>query len=99
MIVIFAATLTGVFGIRGVYFSIMKEAAIPLVATGTAVGLISVIGYTPDVFMSPLMGYLLDNNPGPLGHRLVFLVLAVFAIFGLLVSFVFDRWSARQVAK
>lgn len=102
MVVIFAATLSGVYGIRGVYFAIMKEAAIPIVATGTAVGLMSVIGYTPDVFMSPLMGYLLDNNPGPLGHRLVFLVLALFALVGLVglvVSFVFGRWSAKQVAK
>jgi MFS family permease len=98
VIIIFTATLSGVYGIRGVYFAIMKEAAIPLVATGTAVGIMSVIGYTPDIFMSPLMGYLLDNNPGPLGHQLVFLVLAGFSFVGLLVSFIFGYWTKKHSA-
>lgn len=78
-----ASMLAGVYGIRGIYFALMQDAAIPVVATGTAVGIISMVGYLPDVFMSPLMGWLLDNYPGSQGHRLVFLVLAMFGIVGL----------------
>jgi len=86
-LIILASTLVGVYGIRGIYFALMKESAVPLKATGTAVGIMSVVGFTPDVFMSPAMGYLLDNFPGPQGHRYVFLVLTGFAIIGLVVSF------------
>jgi len=38
----------------------MELGDIPLLATGTAVGLISIVGYTPDVFSGPLIGYLLE---------------------------------------
>lgn len=85
-LLLLATTLVGVYGIRGIYFALMKDAAIPAVATGTAVGVLSVVGYTPDVFMSPLMGFLLDNYPGAIGHQLVFTVLSGFALLGLLVA-------------
>lgn len=92
-LLIMAAMLAGVYGIRGIYFAVMKEASIPLVATGSAVGLMSLIGYTPDVFMSPLMGYLLDSYPGAHGHELVFLVLSLFALLGFIVSIGFKKQS------
>jgi len=62
---------TGTYAIRALYFSIMQEGYIPLALTGTAVGLISVVGYTPDIFATPLIGYLLDQYPGMLGHQYV----------------------------
>lgn len=95
LIITAVATLAGVYGLRGVYFAIIGEAKVPWAATGTAVGIMSVIGYTPDVFMSPLMGYLLDAHPGAAGHRLVFLVFTAFAAAGLLLSWAFARISAR----
>ena len=85
-LMVLSSTLIGVYGIRGIYFALMQESGIPLVATGTAVGIISVLGFTPDVFMSPLMGYLLDTFPGAPGHRYLFLVLTVSATIGLVVS-------------
>ena len=41
---------------RGLYLAIMGEAKIPLAVIGTVVGLPSVVGYLPDVFMALLMG-------------------------------------------
>jgi len=55
----------------------MQEGYIPLMVTGTSVGLISLIGYTPDIFMGPATGYLLDNSPGEPGHQHVFMMLSV----------------------
>jgi MFS family permease len=90
-LVVLLSTLIGVYAIRGIYFALMEDAAIPIHATGTAVGVMSVIGFLPDIFMGPLMGVLLDNNPGAAGHQYVFLVMAVFAVVGLLASVVFHR--------
>jgi nitrate/nitrite transporter NarK len=73
---------TGVYAARSLYFAVMERGNIPLVLTGTAVGLISIIGYTPDIFAGPAMGFLLENSPGAKGHQHVFLMLAIFSFIG-----------------
>jgi hypothetical protein len=50
-----------------------------------------VVGFTPDVFMGPLMGVLLDNSPGVLGHQHVFAAVAVFGAVGLVATIAFRR--------
>ena len=82
---------TGTYAIRALYFSLMQEGRIPLVLTGTAVGVISVVGYTPDIFASPVIGYLLDTYPGIVGHQYVFSMLVVFSIIGLWASLKFSK--------
>ena len=83
----------GIFALRGLYFAVMQEGKVPLALTGSAVGFVSVVGFTPDVFMGPLMGYLLDQSPGAAGHQHVFWVVAGFALAGLAASLGFR--SAR----
>jgi nitrate/nitrite transporter NarK len=77
---------TGVYAARSLYFAVMERGQIPLVLTGTAVGIISLIGYTPDIFAGPTMGFLLDNSPGAVGHQHVFWMLAIFSFLGGLAS-------------
>ena len=82
---------TGTYSIRALYFSIMQKGLIPLALTGTAVGIISVVGYSPDIFATPLIGYIIDKYPGILGHKYVFLMLVFFSILGLGASIKFAR--------
>ncbi|MGB5085219.1 MAG: MFS transporter [Methylocystis silviterrae] len=89
-------TSIGVFALRGLYFAIMQDGKIPMEHTGSAVGLVSVIGYAPDIFMGPLMGYLLDRWPGAAGHNYVFSVVALFAMLGLIASYIFARRAQLQ---
>tara|TARA_R110002124_G_scaffold227889_1_gene393232 strand:- start:139315 stop:140607 length:1293 start_codon:yes stop_codon:yes gene_type:complete len=89
-------TATGVYAFRTLYFAAMEEGKIPLVVTGTAVGLISLIGYTPDIFAGPAMGYLLDASPGETGHQHVFLMLGIFALIGLLAAIRFYGLSKKK---
>ena len=88
----------GVYSVRVLYFATMEEGKIPLAITGVAVGFISIVGYTPDIFSGPMIGVLLDNSPGELGHQHVFLVLAGFTLIGLIASAVFYRISKREIA-
>ena len=90
-----AGASVGIYALRGLYFALFAEARVPLAFTGSAVGLVSVIGYTPDVFMGPLMGYLIDRSPGAAGHQHVFGVLAVFAAVGLIATVLFQRVSGE----
>lgn len=90
------ATCIGVYAIRSLYFAAMQEGNVPLSITGTAIGLISVIGYTPDIFMGPVSGYLLDGWPGEPGHQYLFWLLAGFSAVGLVVSIIFRLISAPE---
>ena len=84
-------TAIGTYAVRTLYFAVLPEANIPLSITGTAVGLVSVIGYTPDIFVGPVMGYFLDHSPGIEGHQQVFMMLAGFSLAGLVATLMFNR--------
>lgn len=90
-----ALSMAAVYGLRGVYFAMLQEARVPGPRTGAAVGLISVVGYTPDIFFAPLAGRLLDAAPGAAGHRHYFLLLAVIAVAGALASLALGRRLRR----
>ena len=51
-------TAVGTYAIRALYFAVFNEGRVPFELTGTAVGIISIIGYTPDIFATPIIGYL-----------------------------------------
>jgi nitrate/nitrite transporter NarK len=84
-------TFVTVFGIRGVYFALLEETKINRNVTGTAVGLISVIGFTPEVYFASIAGRLLDAAPGIAGHQHVFLMLAGFAVIGIMATVLLAR--------
>lgn len=91
-------TGVAIFGLRGLYFGLLEEGQIPLAVTGTAVGLVSVIGYTPDVYVAAIAGYLIDQNPGLLGFQHLFVLLLAFSIVGALAAWAFTRQAAPSSA-
>ncbi len=72
----------GVFGLRGIYFAILEEVRIPRAWTGTVVGIVSFIGFTPDLFGHFLSGWFADHFEGVLGYRYYFAFLALVALIG-----------------
>ncbi len=68
-------TCIAIFAIRGLYFAIYEEVKMPLTMTGTAVGMVSVIGFTPDIFILFVAGWLMDQTPGLQGHQHYFMFL------------------------
>jgi nitrate/nitrite transporter NarK len=93
-----AVAALAIFALRGVYFALLEEGGVPLVLTGTATGALSVIGYTPDIFMPMLGGVLLDRYPGALGFRYFFAFIAGLSVIGLL-STVLIRGKSTKIAK
>ena len=81
----------GVYGLRVLYFSVMEKGQIPLIFTGTAVGVISVSGYSPDIFSGPMIGYFLENFEGKAGYQYVFLILAGFSLIGGIASWKYHK--------
>ncbi|MGB5336247.1 MAG: MFS transporter [Woeseiaceae bacterium] len=74
-----------VFGLRGVYFALLEENRTPAYFTGAATGMVSFVGYTPEIFFAPITGRILDANPGIVGHQNYFLFLAGVMLIGLFV--------------
>ena len=95
----FWVSFVAVFALRGVYFALTAEINVSVRQTGTAIGLVSVIGFTPDVFFYAIAGRLLDQNPGLVGHQHYFYLLAFIATLGAIAAFLLSRaLAARQQA-
>jgi nitrate/nitrite transporter NarK len=89
------STAAFLYALRGVYFAVFDEGHVPVELTGTAVGVVSVIGYTPDIFMGPVMGALLDGAPGVAGHQHVFWLISASAAVGAVATWAFREVAAR----
>ena len=85
-----------IYACRSTYFALLEEGNIPLALTGTAVGIISVVGYAPDIFMPLLGGVLLDRYPGAPGYRYLFLFVTGMCVLGLLATLIIMRQSVKQ---
>ncbi len=86
-------TSTAIFALRGIYFALLEEASVPADVTGTAVGIVSFLGFTPDIFMPPLAGWLVDRWPGEVtGYQQLFSLLAGISAVGVLAS-----WGVRRI--
>ena len=79
-LVLFIGILT--YAIRGLYWSLLDRCNIPAATMGLAIGLISVLGYSPDVFLPLINGYLTQTFPGVFGYQLYFGYVAAMAALG-----------------
>ncbi|MSR13346.1 MAG: MFS transporter [Gammaproteobacteria bacterium] len=90
-------TIVCVYGLRGIYFALLEESGVPRAHTGTAVGVISVIGYTPDIFFAPIAGRLLDAAPRAGDYASVFILSALLFSVGALSAYALHRtYRARR---
>jgi nitrate/nitrite transporter NarK len=82
-----AATIAAAtFALRGVYYALLAEGGLPPHLTGTAVGVVSLIGYAPDVLTPYAWGQLLDALPGAAGYRVLFGSLAAGSLVGAVLA-------------
>ncbi len=80
-------------------WAMMDEGAIPEKYSGTAAGIISTIGYLPEIFCSVLAGVLIDKNPGVHGYRLFFGFLIVMLLLGAVFVAIWKVFLKKQKAK
>ncbi|RQZ98030.1 MFS transporter [Burkholderia cepacia] len=80
VLVLFIGILT--YAIRGLYWSLLDDCKVPAHCAGLAIGLISVLGYSPDVFVPLINGYVTQTYPGAHGYQLYFGYIAAIALCG-----------------
>lgn len=76
-------------GLR-IYFAMLAESSIPRSLTGAATGMVSLVGFTPDIFWPLLAGWLItsarDRGDVLAGYQQLWLLLAVISAVGLLAA-------------
>ena len=97
-IVVVLALATVYYAVRGVYYATMGEAGVPVAMTGTATGIISVIGYLPDSYENTILGNFLDKYAAG-GFNYVFGTIVVFALLGIGVCFIIRFIGKRKKAQ
>lgn len=75
-----------VYSMRAIFFAPMDEVRVPREITGSAMSMGSFIGYLPGAFMYAVYGGVLDKFDGLAGYRIVYIIMAVFAAGGFLLS-------------
>ena len=85
----------GFFALRGIYFALLDDSGIPKELTGTAVGVISFVGFTPEIYMGPLTGWLIRdarrNGNVMAGYDQILWFLTFLCACGMLAAFAL-RW-------
>jgi nitrate/nitrite transporter NarK len=99
MIANIALASIAIFALRGIYFALLEEGGVPVAVTGTATGIVSVIGFAPDVFMPLAGGALLDGFPGEAGYRLYFGFITLLCVGGLMATLTIGRHCAAALSK
>lgn len=80
-------------------WAMMDEGAIPENFSGTASGIISTVGYLPEIFCSVLAGAMIDANPTYDGYRSYFTFLIAMLLLGAVFVVVWMRFLKKQKAK
>ncbi|WP_146415593.1 MFS transporter [Crateriforma conspicua] len=93
LLTLLGCTAAAIYGLRGVYFAVFDDLRIPPTLVGTAAGLVSLVGFLPDIFFGPVTGWVIDQYPGITGHRMVFAGIAVMSVMGVAASL----WQRRDV--
>lgn len=88
-----------VYSMRAIFFAPMDEVHVPREITGSAMSMGSFIGYLPGAFMYAVYGGILDKFDGLTGYRIVYIIMAVFAAGGCLLSTYILRTIRKERSK
>lgn len=74
------------YAIRGIFWSTLDSCNIPARIKGLAIGVMSLIGYSPDIYLPLLNGLLLERFDGKLGYSLYFGGIVLMGILGTMAA-------------
>lgn len=94
--ILFIGLLT--YAIRGLYWAIIENLKIPESKLGLAIGVISVIGYCPDIFIPLINGYIMDYfENGAKGYQVYFGYTAVMASLGIVACVILSKRAKKRL--
>jgi len=82
------------YGVRGLYWATLGGCNVPNKIKGLAIGIISVIGYFPEVYLPLLSAPLIENYPGGLGYKIYYVIVATCGLLGAYAAYLLARPKA-----
>ncbi len=79
------------YGLRGVFWALLYECPVPARVLGTAIGFISIMGYSSDAYIPQVSAYLQSNYETGTAYQLFFAYVAAAATLGLAASWLLGR--------
>lgn len=83
----------------GIYFSLLSEGGIPIEVSGVAIGLVSTLGYLPEVICPLVAGHTLDAYKGVQGYHIYFSGMVVLAIVGAIFCLIWTKTYGKNHKK
>jgi nitrate/nitrite transporter NarK len=83
------------YSVHGLYWAIIDRCHVPARVTGLAIGIISMIGLSPDVFLPMISSAISHRFPGVLGTQLYFVYIGACCLIGSGLVFVFKKRTAH----
>lgn len=74
------------YAVRGIFWATLDSCEIPVRIKGLAIGAISLIGYSPDVYLPLINGFLLEKYPGKPGYSIYFAGIVFMGLLGTLAA-------------
>jgi len=74
------------YAVRGIFWATLESCNISNNVKGLAIGLISLIGYAPDVYLPLLNNFLLELYPGKVGYGIYYNIIASMGVLGALAA-------------
>jgi sugar phosphate permease len=96
VVVLFIGLMT--YAIRGLYWTLLDHCAIPMRITGLAIGMVSLIGYSSDIFLPLVNGYITQHYAGMLGYQLYFAYVAAIGAVGGVAALVLKNMTHSKTA-
>jgi sugar phosphate permease len=92
------AVILGIFlyMIRGTYWSLLGQSKIEVAMMGTAIGVISFIGYLPDIILPQMNNFLWATFGDNGGYNAYFIVSAVFGLLGVVILSVYAKMNSKE---
>jgi MFS family permease len=95
-VVLFIGLMT--YAIRGLYWTLLDHCGVPMRITGLAIGMVSLIGYSSDIFLPLVNGYFTEHYAGMLGYQFYFAYVAAIGAVGGIAALVLQRMTQSHSA-
>jgi len=84
------------YAVRGIYWATLDSCGISNRVKGLAIGIISLLGYSPDLYLPLVNNAILARYPGKLGYGIYFSAIAVMGLFGAFAAWRLSVIVARK---
>ena len=86
------------FTVRGLYWALLDKCQVPAPVVGLAIGVVSMVGYLPDIFLPKINAALLGMYPGLTGFKVYYGYIALCGVLGAAGVFYFKKSTRKEWA-